>query len=165
MVLVPRPWLSAHANTEAWLRNGEECRILLTASSPDGCTSGQKTCRNHKLDVVAAADDCFLLLLALIFYRYKLSIHNPYFNQFNIIINFCVIYSIICERIKLLKFAYTPVMVSSTAAKDALRALWSAAFPEEELHGLISEQWKDMGWQGLMWGEKSNKQQFSRNPL
>jgi len=89
MVLVPRPWLSAHANTEAWLRNGEECRILLTASSPDGCTSGQKTCRNHKLDVVAAADDCFLLLLALIFYRYKLSIHNPYFNQFNIIINFC----------------------------------------------------------------------------
>ncbi|KAG4950131.1 hypothetical protein JHK86_043370 [Glycine max] len=83
MVLVPRPWLSAHANTEAWLRNGEECRILLTASSPDGCTSGQKTCRNHKLD-------------------------------------------------------------------DALRALWSAAFPEEELHGLISEQWKDMGWQGLM---------------
>ena len=49
----------------------------------------QKTCRNHKLDVVAAADDCFLLLLALIFYRYKLSIHNPYFNQFNIIINFC----------------------------------------------------------------------------
>ncbi|KAG4947256.1 hypothetical protein JHK87_043263 [Glycine soja] len=84
MVLVPRPWLSAHANTEAWLRNGEECRILLTASSPDGCTSGQKTCRNHKLDV------------------------------------------------------------------DALRALWSAAFPEEELHGLISEQWKDMGWQGLM---------------
>uniref|UniRef100_A0A0R0F3T8 ELMO domain-containing protein n=1 Tax=Glycine max TaxID=3847 RepID=A0A0R0F3T8_SOYBN len=32
--------------------------------------------------------------------------------------------------------------------QDALRALWSAAFPEEELHGLISEQWKNMGWQG-----------------
>ncbi|KAL6569280.1 hypothetical protein OROMI_013794 [Orobanche minor] len=30
----------------------------------------------------------------------------------------------------------------------ALRALWHAAFPEEELHGLISEQWKEMGWQG-----------------
>ncbi|KAG4982165.1 hypothetical protein HKD37_10G027426 [Glycine soja] len=59
MVLVPRPWLSAHANTEAWLRNGEECRILLAASSQDGCTSGQKTCRDHKLDAVAAADDCF----------------------------------------------------------------------------------------------------------
>ncbi|XP_047175197.1 ELMO domain-containing protein A-like isoform X1 [Vigna umbellata] len=32
--------------------------------------------------------------------------------------------------------------------QDALRALWNAAFPEEELHGLISEQWKEMGWQG-----------------
>ncbi|XP_019453140.1 PREDICTED: ELMO domain-containing protein B-like isoform X2 [Lupinus angustifolius] len=32
--------------------------------------------------------------------------------------------------------------------QDALRALWDAAFPEEKLHGLISEQWKEMGWQG-----------------
>lgn len=32
--------------------------------------------------------------------------------------------------------------------QDALRALWKAAFPEEELEGLVSEQWKDMGWQG-----------------
>nr|KYP42482.1 ELMO domain-containing protein A [Cajanus cajan] len=32
--------------------------------------------------------------------------------------------------------------------QEALRALWNAAFPEEELHGLISEQWKEMGWQG-----------------
>ncbi|KAI3495111.1 hypothetical protein L2E82_41157 [Cichorium intybus] len=32
--------------------------------------------------------------------------------------------------------------------QQALRALWKAAFPEEELHGLISEQWKEMGWQG-----------------
>ncbi|GLT56068.1 hypothetical protein SLA2020_291410 [Shorea laevis] len=32
--------------------------------------------------------------------------------------------------------------------QDALRALWSAAFPEDELCGLISEQWKEMGWQG-----------------
>ncbi|XP_042507948.1 ELMO domain-containing protein A-like isoform X3 [Macadamia integrifolia] len=32
--------------------------------------------------------------------------------------------------------------------QEALRALWHAAFPEEELHGLISEQWKEMGWQG-----------------
>lgn len=29
-----------------------------------------------------------------------------------------------------------------------MRALWNAAFPEEELRGLISEQWKEMGWQG-----------------
>ncbi|KAF3787638.1 ELMO domain-containing protein A [Nymphaea thermarum] len=32
--------------------------------------------------------------------------------------------------------------------QEALRALWSAAFPDEELRDLISEQWKQMGWQG-----------------
>ncbi|XP_010518082.1 PREDICTED: ELMO domain-containing protein C isoform X2 [Camelina sativa] len=32
--------------------------------------------------------------------------------------------------------------------QEALRELWKLAFPEEELHGLISEQWKEMGWQG-----------------
>ncbi|XP_020574467.1 ELMO domain-containing protein A-like [Phalaenopsis equestris] len=32
--------------------------------------------------------------------------------------------------------------------QEALRALWDIAFPEVELHGLISEQWKEMGWQG-----------------
>lgn len=32
--------------------------------------------------------------------------------------------------------------------QDALKALWYAAFPNCDLHGLVSEQWKDMGWQG-----------------
>ncbi|KAL5719299.1 hypothetical protein ACHQM5_012098 [Ranunculus cassubicifolius] len=32
--------------------------------------------------------------------------------------------------------------------QEALRMLWDVSFPEEELHGLISEQWKEMGWQG-----------------
>ncbi|PIN22797.1 hypothetical protein CDL12_04492 [Handroanthus impetiginosus] len=32
--------------------------------------------------------------------------------------------------------------------QEALRALWHVAFPGEKLHGLISEQWKEMGWQG-----------------
>ncbi|KAI3832993.1 hypothetical protein MKW98_025877 [Papaver atlanticum] len=32
--------------------------------------------------------------------------------------------------------------------QEALRALWRASFPDIELKGLISEQWKDMGWQG-----------------
>ncbi|KAF3679413.1 hypothetical protein FXO37_03866 [Capsicum annuum] len=32
--------------------------------------------------------------------------------------------------------------------KEALKALWKVAFPEEKLYGLISEQWKEMGWQG-----------------
>lgn len=32
--------------------------------------------------------------------------------------------------------------------QETLKALWYAAFPGREFHGLISEQWKDMGWQG-----------------
>lgn len=32
--------------------------------------------------------------------------------------------------------------------QEALRALWSSAFPGQELHGLISDEWKKMGWQG-----------------
>ncbi|XP_008794921.1 ELMO domain-containing protein A-like isoform X2 [Phoenix dactylifera] len=32
--------------------------------------------------------------------------------------------------------------------QEALRALWYAAYPGVELRGLISEQWKEMGWQG-----------------
>ncbi|KAL3833055.1 hypothetical protein ACJIZ3_007791 [Penstemon smallii] len=37
---------------------------------------------------------------------------------------------------------------SAPEHQEALRALWHAAFPGEELHGLISDQWKEMGWQG-----------------
>lgn len=32
--------------------------------------------------------------------------------------------------------------------QEALKALWSATYPDQELHGLISDQWKEMGWQG-----------------
>lgn len=32
--------------------------------------------------------------------------------------------------------------------QEALRALWSATYAGKELHGLISDQWKEMGWQG-----------------
>ncbi|KAH7670336.1 ELMO domain-containing protein [Dioscorea alata] len=32
--------------------------------------------------------------------------------------------------------------------QEALRALWSATYPDQELIGLISDQWKQMGWQG-----------------
>ncbi|XP_062110662.1 uncharacterized protein LOC133822371 isoform X1 [Humulus lupulus] len=32
--------------------------------------------------------------------------------------------------------------------QEALRALWAATYPNQELHGLISDQWKEMGWQG-----------------
>ncbi|GKU96522.1 hypothetical protein SLEP1_g9751 [Rubroshorea leprosula] len=32
--------------------------------------------------------------------------------------------------------------------QEALKALWDAAFPNISLKGLISKQWKSMGWQG-----------------
>uniref|UniRef100_A0A175YGC9 ELMO domain-containing protein n=1 Tax=Daucus carota subsp. sativus TaxID=79200 RepID=A0A175YGC9_DAUCS len=41
-----------------------------------------------------------------------------------------------------------PYDTSLPEHQEALRALWDAAFPEEELHDLVSEQWKEMGWQG-----------------
>ncbi|KAJ6851404.1 ELMO domain-containing protein A-like isoform X1 [Iris pallida] len=32
--------------------------------------------------------------------------------------------------------------------QESLRALWHISFPEVEFRGLISEHWKEMGWQG-----------------
>eukprot|EP00246_Nothoceros_aenigmaticus_P018725 TRINITY_DN993_c0_g1_i5.p1 TRINITY_DN993_c0_g1~~TRINITY_DN993_c0_g1_i5.p1 ORF type:complete len:259 (+),score=42.43 TRINITY_DN993_c0_g1_i5:431-1207(+) len=32
--------------------------------------------------------------------------------------------------------------------QEALRTLWEVAYPNRDLQGLVSEQWKDMGWQG-----------------
>lgn len=32
--------------------------------------------------------------------------------------------------------------------QEALRALWYAAYPGQELQALVSDQWKEMGWQG-----------------
>ncbi|KAL3644339.1 hypothetical protein CASFOL_012271 [Castilleja foliolosa] len=32
--------------------------------------------------------------------------------------------------------------------QKALQALWDAAYPNVKLQSLVSEQWKDMGWQG-----------------
>ncbi|KAG0451656.1 hypothetical protein HPP92_026109 [Vanilla planifolia] len=37
---------------------------------------------------------------------------------------------------------------SNLEHQETLRGLWHAAFPEIELRDLISEQWKEMGWQG-----------------
>lgn len=41
-----------------------------------------------------------------------------------------------------------PYDSSNLEHQEALRDLWNVAYPGEELRGLISEQWKDMGWQG-----------------
>lgn len=32
--------------------------------------------------------------------------------------------------------------------QEALKALWQSSFPEKDIPGLVSPQWKDMGWQG-----------------
>ncbi|CAI0381214.1 unnamed protein product [Linum tenue] len=37
---------------------------------------------------------------------------------------------------------------SRTDHQAALRALWSATYPDIKLCGLVSDQWKEMGWQG-----------------
>lgn len=41
-----------------------------------------------------------------------------------------------------------PYDETSPDHQESLRALWNCAFPNVTLKGLISEQWKDMGWQG-----------------
>lgn len=53
------------------------------------------------------------------------------------------------ERLKRLKNRMKVCYDASRSDhQDALRALWSATFPKRELHGLVSDQWKEMGWQG-----------------
>uniref|UniRef100_A0A0D9W7S9 ELMO domain-containing protein n=1 Tax=Leersia perrieri TaxID=77586 RepID=A0A0D9W7S9_9ORYZ len=41
-----------------------------------------------------------------------------------------------------------PYDSSNGEHQEALKALWRASFPGTELLGLVSDQWKDMGWQG-----------------
>ncbi|KAJ0965952.1 hypothetical protein J5N97_027090 [Dioscorea zingiberensis] len=43
---------------------------------------------------------------------------------------------------------YVPFDETRPDHQEALRALWQASFPDTNLSGLVSEQWKDMGWQG-----------------
>ncbi|XP_021298504.1 ELMO domain-containing protein C isoform X2 [Herrania umbratica] len=53
------------------------------------------------------------------------------------------------ERLKRLKHRMKVYFDGSRPDhQEALRALWSATYPGQELHGLISDQWKEMGWQG-----------------
>ncbi|XP_063940435.1 uncharacterized protein LOC108200594 isoform X2 [Daucus carota subsp. sativus] len=46
------------------------------------------------------------------------------------------------------KGSYRRMCINLTPSQATLRALWYAAFPRKELHDLVSEQWKEMGWQG-----------------
>ncbi|XP_022726560.1 ELMO domain-containing protein A-like isoform X2 [Durio zibethinus] len=49
---------------------------------------------------------------------------------------------------KLQERIHIPFDETSPDHQEALRALWHIAFPNVALKGLISEQWKEMGWQG-----------------
>ncbi|CAA7396244.1 unnamed protein product [Spirodela intermedia] len=53
------------------------------------------------------------------------------------------------ERLKRLR-QRTQVSFDSSRRdhQEALKSLWYATYPDQELHGLISDQWKEMGWQG-----------------
>ncbi|KAK9757752.1 hypothetical protein RND81_01G183900 [Saponaria officinalis] len=57
---------------------------------------------------------------------------------------------VICEvyLLRLQNRIDVPYDCSNPVHQDALKGLWNAAFPSEELEDLISEQWKEMGWQG-----------------
>ncbi|XP_074356905.1 uncharacterized protein LOC141696686 isoform X3 [Apium graveolens] len=53
------------------------------------------------------------------------------------------------ERLQnLQKRLHVPFDETRLDHQTSLLALWRAAFPDVTLKGLVSEQWKDMGWQG-----------------
>lgn len=53
------------------------------------------------------------------------------------------------ERLKNLQSRLEiPFDGTSLEHQEALRELWTVSFPHRELMDLVSEQWKDMGWQG-----------------
>ncbi|KAH7283504.1 hypothetical protein KP509_34G010200 [Ceratopteris richardii] len=53
------------------------------------------------------------------------------------------------ERLRILqRRVEIPFDGASSIHQEALRELWKVSFPGCELVDLISEQWKDMGWQG-----------------
>ncbi|GFZ21146.1 ELMO/CED-12 family protein [Actinidia rufa] len=53
------------------------------------------------------------------------------------------------ERLRRLKYRMKVHFDASRVDhQEALKALWSATYPGQELCGLVSEQWKEMGWQG-----------------
>ncbi|KAF5939850.1 hypothetical protein HYC85_021017 [Camellia sinensis] len=53
------------------------------------------------------------------------------------------------ERLKRLKHRMKfNFDASRVEHQEGLKALWSATYPGQELHGLVSDQWKEMAWQG-----------------
>ncbi|CAN1231629.1 ELMO domain-containing protein A [Linum perenne] len=50
---------------------------------------------------------------------------------------------------RLQKRVQTPFDETRPDHQEALQCLWSRAFPDVPLTGMITEQWKEMGWQGV----------------
>lgn len=49
---------------------------------------------------------------------------------------------------KLRKRLSVPFSSADQSHQEALEKLWRLAYPHQQLTGMVSEQWKDMGWQG-----------------
>ncbi|XP_061945690.1 uncharacterized protein LOC133669529 isoform X1 [Populus nigra] len=64
------------------------------------------------------------------------------------VLDFCLTPHLEQRLQKLQERMRTPFDETRPDHQEALRSLWNAAFPDIPLKGLISEQWKDMGWQG-----------------
>ncbi|AQK45252.1 ELMO/CED-12 family protein [Zea mays] len=53
-----------------------------------------------------------------------------------------------CFHLLLLSSIYFGLFTVTYIHQKALEALWRSSFPGTELLGLVSDQWKEMGWQG-----------------
>lgn len=72
---------------------------------------------------------------------------SPY-KRHDKVLDFCLTPHLEQRLQKLQERMRTPFDETRPDHQEALRSLWIAAFPDIPLKGLISEQWKDMGWQG-----------------
>ena len=53
-----------------------------------------------------------------------------------------------CSHLPFVSSIYFGLFTDTYIHQKALEALWRASFPGTELLGLVSDQWKEMGWQG-----------------
>ncbi|KAH0918979.1 hypothetical protein HID58_026639, partial [Brassica napus] len=107
------------AGSAAWLGRGLSCV----------CAQGSNGDTRLSFDLTPAQEECLLRLQSRIDVAYDSSIpqHQVRFS---------------------LRLVFPQNERTYASAPEALKDLWKLAFPEEELHGIVSEQWKEMGWQG-----------------
>uniref|UniRef100_A0A175YK58 ELMO domain-containing protein n=1 Tax=Daucus carota subsp. sativus TaxID=79200 RepID=A0A175YK58_DAUCS len=128
----------ATCGTPMWMEKGFACVCF----KPKG--SYRRMCIN--LTPSQASVDCILKYKAIcmIIDRRRDDLGN--FNSYVSMMPALNLQEARLKRLKhRMKVNYEP---SRSEHREALRALWYAAFPRKELHDLVSEQWKEMGWQG-----------------